>query len=181
MRTITGIGYVRTGLLLVLVAAAIVPARAALARSLRLEELVSHSTNVVVGHCTSAEARWNDDHTQIVTVARYDVADDLKGDLRGSVDVVTLGGEVGDVGMYVSGMPTFSAGDDSVLFLTAGDAGYEVVGMSQGKFKVAFATPSSSPVVVRPLGGLELVGDDDERLDVGSLSTFVRTVRAAAH
>ncbi len=157
--------------------AAVVPAGASVARRLTLEDLADHATNIVVGHCAGVESRWNDDHTQIVTVARYDVADDLKGELRGSVEVESLGGEVGDIGMYVPGMPAFVSGADEVLFLSPGKGTFEVVGMAQGQFRISFPAASTSPIVRRPLSGLELLGADDARLSDGSLSSFIRVIR----
>jgi hypothetical protein len=147
-----------------------------------LDQLVEHSTNIIVGRCAATESVWNSDRTQIVTVAHYDVAEDLQGELTGSVDVEALGGEVGEVGMYVPGMPSFSPGHDDVLFLAArSDGRFEVVGMAQGQFRISFPSASAAPVVDCPLEGLELQGSPDGRLERQNLSRFVRTIRDAVN
>lgn len=153
---------------------------ASVARSMTLEDLVDHSTNIVTGRCLSTTTEWNADWTKIVTVARYAIAEDLKGDAAGEIEVETLGGEIGEIGMYVPGMPTFQTGSDDVLFLTnRGTGAFEIVGMSQGKFQISFDTVSAPPIVERSLEGMQLVGPRDPRLERQRLSAFVRAVRLA--
>ncbi len=154
--------------------------QASAARSMTLEDLVDHSTNIVTGRCVATTTEWNADRTKIVTVARYAIAEDIKGDVVGEIEVETLGGEIGEIGMYVPGMPTFQTGSDDVLFLTNQRTGtFEIVGMSQGKFRISFETVSAPPIVERSLEGMQLVGPRDSRLERQRLSAFVRAVRLA--
>lgn len=170
--------FVRPVALILFFLTALTPALASVARSLTLEELAERSTNVVVGHCAGLESMWSADGTRIVTVARFELAEDIKGGLVGQIEVEALGGEVGETGMYVPGTPTFEIGADEVLFVAGREDGrFEVVGMAQGQFRIAFTGPSMAPVVERRLEGLELLGSSDPRLRRGSLSDFVQAVR----
>lgn len=155
-----------------------VVAQGSIARRLSLEELSGYASNIVVGQCVARECAWNADHSQIVTVARYQVAEDLKGSLADTVDVESLGGEVDGVGMYVPGMPSFDIGRHDVLFLQKRpNAPFEVVGLGQGQFRISFPAKTSAPVVDQTIEGIQLIGPGDGRLARQSYSQFVRLLR----
>ena len=157
------------------------PALAAVSRRLSLPELVGGSTSIVVATCRTAQSRWTPDRSQIETVATYDVVETLKGPARSAVTVVSLGGVVDGVGMYVSGMPSFVPGRQELLFLSTSDASsMKVVGMAQGQFHVtrdSFGVESVS----RSSNGTNLLGPKDPALDIrrlDALSTLVRRLGA---
>ena len=61
------------------------------------------------------------------------------GDVANNVVVRTLGGEVGNIGMKVSGTPQFTLGEEVIVFLRndpVDPTQFQVIGMSQGKFHV---------------------------------------------
>jgi hypothetical protein len=152
---------------------------ASVARSLTPNDLVAHSAVILVGRCEESRSGWNASRTQIVTRARYTVAQTVKGSAAMEVTVESLGGIVDGVGMYVPGMPSFDPGADEVLFLVPSGSGrFRVAGMAQGKFRITMT--SSRTVVSRDLQGLELLGAPDRRLADGQgLASLLSGVRAA--
>jgi hypothetical protein len=50
--------------------------------------------------------------------------------------LTTVGGKIGDLELYVSGMPSFQKGEDAVVFIEKSGAYETVVGLGQGKFTV---------------------------------------------
>lgn len=153
------------------------PALASVSRRVSLAELVDHSTSIVVATCSSVHSRWTPDRSQIETVALYNVVETLKGPSRQRITVVTLGGVVDGVGMYVSGMPAFVQDRRELLFLTASDASsMKVVGMAQGQFHVSPDAYGSSSVT-RSLNDTHLIGPKDQALEtqqLDALSTMIR-------
>jgi hypothetical protein len=162
---------------LMLLVPAVCPA--SIARRMSLSELTGLSTVIAIGRCEEARSHWNPTHTQIVTRARYAVANTVKGTLPAEITVETLGGVVDGVGMYVPGVPSFHPGADEVLFLVrSGTGSYRVVGMAQGQFRISIV--DSRTIVSRELRGLELLGAPDRRLADGkALSSLMREVRSA--
>ena len=153
------------------------PALASVSRRVSLAELVGRSTSIVVATCSSVHSRWTPDRSQIGTVALYVVVETLKGPSRQQLTVVTLGGVVDGVGMYVSGMPAFVPGRRELLFLATSDASsMKVVGMAQGQFHISLDAYGSSSVT-RNLNDTHLIGPKDPALEtqqLDALSTMIR-------
>ena len=153
------------------------PALASVSRRVSLAELVDRSTSIVVATCSSVHSRWTPDRSQIETVALYNVVETLKGPSRQRLTVVTLGGVVDGVGMYVSGMPAFVQDRRELLFLTASDASsMKVVGMAQGQFHIS-PDAHGSALVTRSLNDTHLIGPKDQALEtqqLDALSTMIR-------
>jgi hypothetical protein len=125
------------------------PASATLMRAHSVESLTRAASLVVRGRVLGSAAAWNEAHNRIYThteirlEAVWHSADASPGD---TVVVRTLGGVVDGIGQRVSGVPRFEPGSDVVLFLTdlPRGAGYRVVGLSQGAFRVE-ARPRALP------------------------------------
>lgn len=153
------------------------PALASMSRRLSLSALVDRSTSIVVATCASAHSRWTPDHSQIETEATFDVAETLKGPVRQRITIVTLGGVVDDVGMYVSGMPVFVAGRNELLFLASSNSSsMKIVGMAQGQFLIT-RNQYGGDTVSRVLNGISLLGQSDPALDdrrLDALTTMIR-------
>ncbi|HEV2718651.1 MAG TPA: M57 family metalloprotease [Thermoanaerobaculia bacterium] len=97
--------------------------------------LVDASQAIVVAtagesHARFAPAGW------IETVATLRIDEVIKGTVASdSIDVVELGGRVGDVGYVVPGAPRYAAGERVLLFLETNDRGDWVAkNMAVGKF-----------------------------------------------
>ncbi|MFW6050592.1 MAG: hypothetical protein ACODAU_05430 [Myxococcota bacterium] len=118
---------------------AMVPvAAASVAEAMDLEELVHEADEIVLGTVMQRRSRWEGRH--IVTDVTLRVSEALEGRARpgGRLVVTHLGGEVGDVGMRVAGMPVFEDGARSLVFAKRGRRSGSLwpVGMSQGVMAV---------------------------------------------
>jgi hypothetical protein len=120
----------------VLFLALTLPSFATTVERLTLDDMVHKAHAIVHGRVRSSSAHWSADHRLIVTTTTIDVQETLKGQTARTIQVTTIGGQVGDLTLVVPGMPSFDAGEDAVVFIeNVGTAG-AVVGLSQGKFSV---------------------------------------------
>jgi hypothetical protein len=113
-------------------------AHASLVEALDLATLVAESDQVVVAHVLSLDSHF-DEQGQIVTDVVMQVEESVKGELApgAAVTVRRKGGTVGDIGMRVSGEPSFSVGETVLLFAARNSGGVlRPVGMSQGALRV---------------------------------------------
>ncbi len=103
--------------------------------ALEPSELLAQSDAVVQGSVVKQEVVLrNDQPTTISTIA---VASCAKASCPATVVVSQLGGEVGEVGLIVSGVHHLEVGRELVLFLRSTNAGLRPVGRSQGIFEVS--------------------------------------------
>lgn len=103
---------------------------------LSLPELVRRSDATVLGHTVSQEAFWQ--NNRIVTRARVQVDELWAGGVRGAkfVDVLTLGGSVGDLGQRVDGAAQLPTYGRVVLHLSQVEDAYTPTGMASGVWHV---------------------------------------------
>lgn len=132
-------------------------AQATAALRLSPEELVDRAGLVGEGEVLSVRGEWTADQKRIVSRVRLRVDEAWKGK-AGEVEVVVPGGEVGELGQIVQGMPVFREGERVVVFLDPAEPGIEhqVVGLSQGKFSVA-ELGEAGKFLLPSLEGLKLV------------------------
>src|SRR5262245_25083274 len=84
---------------------------------LGLDELVKKAHTIVVGKVTGSRTYWSTDKKLILTDYAIDVDESIKGQIGRTISVTTIGGKIDDVELYVSGMPSFQKGEDTVLFI----------------------------------------------------------------
>ena len=141
---------------LVVTLALAAPAGASVVMALSFDEMAADAHRVVLGDVTAVDARWveRDGRKTIETVINIAVQTELSNASAGAtVRIVQPGGQVGEVGLFVSGMPEFHAGERVLVFLHVtgtddqGNLTHSVVGMAQGKFIV----------LPRLLGGFDAV------------------------
>jgi hypothetical protein len=104
-----------------------------------VEELARASTQVVRARALSSESSWNPSHTQIFTFTRFEALENWKGAAGTEFVVRQMGGRVGNIEQKVSGVRTWKANDEAVLFLRPSEAGggvMAIVGLFQGNFAV---------------------------------------------
>ncbi len=130
-------------------------ASASLAVALDLEALVHQSDAIVVGRVVAQQSRWDGD--RIVTDVLVEVAETLHGTSPPDrmLQVVRLGGSIGELGMRVEGEPNFEGGGQYLLFLRRWRGLYRPVGMSQGVMRVR--VEGGAPMVQPGGSGLSLV------------------------
>lgn len=75
------------------------------------------------------------------------------------LDVIALGGIIGDLGMQIAGEPTFEDGKRALIFVRHVNGIYRPIGMSQGVFPVS---DEEIPRVEPGGSGLSLVRPDSQ-------------------
>ena len=103
---------------------------------LDLPDLVKKAQNIVIGKVTDSRTYWTPDHKLILTNYTIQVDENIKGQSARNVQVTAIGGKIGDVELYVSGMVSFAKGEDAVVFIERSGNYQTVVGLGQGKFTV---------------------------------------------
>jgi hypothetical protein len=103
-----------------------------------LKDLALKSNSVVVARVEDQVARY-DTNKEIYTYVTLRVLDSVKGSHKDDVITIRqLGGVVDNIASIVPGMPTFTKGEEVVVFLSQNDkAGYPwVMGLQQGKYTI---------------------------------------------
>jgi hypothetical protein len=86
--------------------------------SAKIKQLVKGADVIVSGKVKEKKSSWNEKKTRIYTRTTVEVDEYLKGQRTGkSIEIKTLGGEVGDVGEVYTHMPTFDKDEEVLLFL----------------------------------------------------------------
>jgi len=108
-------------------------------------ELTDQASHVLIGQVNKVQSRWNENETLIYSNVEISVERYLKGDRQGrEVTVRVLGGEVGDIGLWVSSEPSFVEGEKVQVFLRRDEGdGFRVVGGNQGKTSLSSVTLTS--------------------------------------
>ena len=117
---------------------------------LTLEQMVERAEVVFVGRCLTSTSQEDPQFRRTVTVTEFEVVEPLKGRL-GETHVVKQYGSIGEGTSHrIAGMPTYTPGEDVILFLY-GESQYGLtspVGISQGKFTIVGDEESSSPPTI---------------------------------
>lgn len=142
--------FVRIAILAAVFGAGQAP-KASLLRAMSLGELANAADRIVVGSVIAVNAAWDPQHRKIISTIEVDIEESWKGQVGASrrIAIVQPGGSVGEMEMTVHGMPSFSIGEKSVLFLQ-GQNRYQVVGMSQGKRGLAWDETSKQWLAQAP-------------------------------
>jgi len=125
----------------------LVPLQCATLERLSFDDLIVKSTSIVRGKVTASRAVLSG--RDIYTHYSVQVAETLKGNPGGTVDVVVPGGVTGNLRQSIAGAPTLAAGGEYVLFLWTGKSGVtQVIGFTQGLFALS-SDASGDPVATR--------------------------------
>jgi hypothetical protein len=110
-------------------------AQATLAVRLKAEEIFSAAERVVAVRCLGEVRTFTSaDGKRIFTEFAFEVEEEFRGSGPRTFSIVQPGGRFGRVAQKAWGYPTFSAGEQLVLFLSSTPSGPQVVGLSQGVF-----------------------------------------------
>ena len=120
-------------LVLPLLLSLLAPITVAQVRQLSLTDLCKHADRVVIGGVTKMEARWVGQ--KIVTDVTIVPTETLKGAGNLPFIITVPGGTIGTVTLRASEAPTFSVGEQVVVFPKTGAPG-GVYGWYRGKFTV---------------------------------------------
>jgi hypothetical protein len=135
-------------------------ARATLVEYRSPRQLGDQSEVVVRGSVESVESYWNDKHTKVFTRTRIAVDETYKGSPRSAINVIQLGGVVGNIRVTVHGAPHWEVGEEVLLFAGPYDAGdFRVSGFSQGKFRIERDPKTGKPYIqAPPVEGMSILG-----------------------
>jgi hypothetical protein len=124
---------------------------------LDLKALVGRADRVILGAVISQESHWTESHDAIYTDSVVRVERAYKGTLKPGATVVVRreGGSVDGIGMKVFGSAQLSPGEEVMLFLEQRAGAAWVVGMAQGKWRVA--VENGQKVVHSNLSGIGFV------------------------
>ncbi|HID94697.1 MAG TPA: hypothetical protein EYP53_01385 [Candidatus Latescibacteria bacterium] len=126
--------------LLVLCLASLLSANTAYGKRsmLSLEELVTGSSDIIIGEVKDITARSDEETGGVYTFVDIEIRDVIKGNSPTEAMVVKVpGGEVDGVKVWAEDQTTFDPGEDVLLFLNPMDDGYYTVyGLRQGKFTI---------------------------------------------
>ncbi len=105
---------------------------------LPLSELTRQAQFILIGKVQDLHSAFNEDRTNIFTDISINPGSWIKGDAGPHPITIRIpGGESEGLREYVTDVPTFSEGEEDVLFLTKNsDNFYDVVGGFQGKFSI---------------------------------------------
>jgi hypothetical protein len=103
---------------------------------MRFEELARQATAVARVRCLGARSFW--ENGEIWTETRFEVVEQSKGALPGSVTIRMLGGSVGSLHSRIEDVPQFHAREEAYVFLWGREGEpLRVLGWSQGTFRIA--------------------------------------------
>lgn len=105
-----------------------------------ISDLAKKSETIALARVDDVSSRWDDNHKEIYTFISLKVLDGVKGSRKNDVLTIRqIGGSAEGKISVVPGMPTFTKGEEVVVFLSPKDrAGYPwVMGLQQGKFTVS--------------------------------------------
>ena len=133
-------------------------AQGAIVIRLSIKALVQESDLVVHGKVLGHRCFKDEETGKIFTAHTVTLLEILKGEKKPGqkVEVVTMGGELGDIGQLVPGEARIDDGEEVVLCLKQSRLGYVVTGMAQGKFSIV-RPKGGKTILHRELGGLLLL------------------------
>jgi hypothetical protein len=117
---------------------------------IEFRQLANEAQAIVHGRVADVRSAWVDGRRAVETFITIDAAEYLKGNLGSQVTFKVPGGQLGRYRTILVGAPTFTVGDEVILFLKSDGASYPfVIGLTQGLFRVA-TDPSTGAQVVTP-------------------------------
>jgi hypothetical protein len=132
-----------------LAAVASAPVRATVLVPADLNELTASALAIVHARIIDVRAITTEDRQRVVTVVVAESLGYLKGDIGRTIVFRIPGGQVGAYRTVMIGAPSFSVGEEAVLFFGArGPSLPYLVGFSQGVFRVQRDERTGARVVV---------------------------------
>lgn len=118
---------------------------------IEFRELVTTAQTIVLGRVVDVRSEQVNDRRTVETFVTVQPDEYLKGNLGDRLTVRVPGGQFGRYRTVFVGAPTFSIGDEVVLFLkTAGPSYPFIIGLTQGMFRVVQDGASGERLVMPP-------------------------------
>jgi hypothetical protein len=130
-----------------------------------LDDLTAVSQTVAYGKVIASRVEWDEGHTLLYTVYTVVPVEYLKGRLGASFELREPGGDLGDVGMMIAGVPRFETGEEAVLFVWTDPKGYhQVSAFEQGAVGITIDQATGAKTAVRAVA----LGSARQALAVGA-------------
>lgn len=100
-------------------------------------ELVAEAEFIAKTEVTDVHCQWQDspDGKVIVTVVTFKVEEVVKGSTPATFEFTQLGGQVGEDGMHIAGLPQWRVGERDYLFVAGnGKVVCPLVGITHGRY-----------------------------------------------
>lgn len=107
--------------------------------SVKIKKLTQGADIILTGKVTHKKAEWNFDKTRIYTRTTLKVDEYLKGsDSENTVEVICLGGEIGEIGEIYSHTPSFENNEEVLVFLEKDKKSnhYKIMNGLDGKMQI---------------------------------------------
>jgi hypothetical protein len=163
-------------LLVLALASAVPPARAATFVAPSVEELARTSDVVVRGRVVDVASRAAAGR-RVVTEVEVAVESAWRGAPEATVRLVVPGGRAGGLALKVDSAPELAPGDEVVLFLSRSGAAWRLNGQALGTFRVVGRDARAAVEGARVLPGPLAAGE--RRVGTMPLDELERRVRAA--
>lgn len=156
--------------------------------SMSMEEMTARAPLVVRGTVHRVDAQFAENRSKIWTSSEIVVQEVLKGSTRTTVLVKQPGGTVGDVVERVSGVATFTPGEEVVLFLEpCVDEPNCFVPLALTASKVSLVAKGGKRLALRNLSGVSfasagkkgVVAPVEELENLGFEEAFLHRIRVA--
>jgi hypothetical protein len=106
--------------------------------------MMEKASYVLVGKVENIESHWDEESGSIYTYVKVYVEERIKGSIQDEYVVIKhKGGEVGNIGLWVSGEPCFLLGEKVEVYLKLEETG-EFTVIDGWKGKVSLSSPASS-------------------------------------
>ncbi|MBL8922043.1 MAG: hypothetical protein JNJ54_24550 [Myxococcaceae bacterium] len=174
--------------LLVLALLAPLSALATVVLSMSMEEMATRAPLVLRGTVHRVDTQWDEAHAGLWTTSEVVVREVLKGPARTTVLVKQPGGTLNGFSQRVSGVASFTPGEDVVLFLEpAVDAPDAFVPVAMSAARVSLVQKGGQTIATRDLSGLTfaspgqrgLIRPVDAHEVLGFADAFLARLRAA--
>lgn len=119
------------------------------------DELVQKADCVLQTEVVSSKAEWTGEgsNRHIVTLVKVRVEACVVGEAPQEMELRFFGGQVGDEGMVISGMPSFAVGDHDILFVrNNGKSFCPLVHVGHGRYYIVRSQANGSSFVARSDG-----------------------------
>ncbi len=110
---------------------------------LTLDDLAARAEEIVQGVVRTSRTYWSG--KLILTTTTIEVTEAIKGKPTRTMEITTVGGQIGDTVLHVGGMPVFVSGETTIVFVGKSNGYLTVLGLGQGKFTVSNGEVANSP------------------------------------
>jgi hypothetical protein len=150
-----------------------------------IEELATESSCIILGEIISIESKWKDEnHNFIYTYVTIEISEFIKGSGESQIVIRQMGGQINDIVAEIMGTPSFSPGEEVLLFLNKNENWYEIHSISLGCLRVR-SERGEQKNIIHDLRDVHLIDPvtnsevkQDEKLRIYEFDDFIDHVKS---